>query len=334
MGTAGVTSFDEVASDLGLTAWHEPWRASFAASEPLLDDPEPLPRGTALRAACREIRVPDVFVEPLVAAAEETARRPSLLRLLAHGRWMLRHEVPRLGNWLVPWGSLPVELGLAGRLFHPLVFLADLPRARRGHEALGVPEEVSIHTLSDLGLHLRHYHRMYGRFGFEEAAWESLHFTGRIFRLGRLQFEMGSWRVPVAPQERCPLAPGSALLDLHITDDGPLDFDACEESIARARAFFPRHFPDFRFEAMGCWSWLLDPQLEDYLPESSNIRRFQSRFRRVKTAERHDGQAVKFVFRPHPDTPLDALPQNTSLQRAIVSHVRAGRDWDCCLGYF
>lgn len=329
-----MTEYDRVAAELGLGPWQEAWRESFAASAALEDDPEPLPTGAPLRAACREIRLPEVFVEPLAEAAAALVAQPALRRLLAHHRWMLRSEVPRLGNWLVPWGSLPEDLGLAGRLFHPLVFLAELPRARRLHQSLSIPEDVSLHTFSDLGLHLRHYHRMYDTFGFEEAAWMSLHFTGRIFRLGRLQFELGQWRVPVAEGEPCALAPNDPILDIHIADDGPLDFDACDTSIARAREFFPTYFPDFTWKRFGCWSWLLDTHLTKVLSESSNIVRFQRRFELAKTATPFDGQAVKFVFRKHPDTPLDALPQDTTLQRAVVAHVRAGRAWNSGLGSF
>lgn len=327
-------SYDDVRRELGLDAMHDAWRATFDASGTLTNDPEALPQGQALRELCVELRFPDLVVEPLVESAGELAGNEALTRLLAHGRWMLRNEVRRVGSWLVPWGRLPDTLGQTGRLFHAFVFLSDAARIRRLHREIGIDDAVSIDTLSDLGVHLRHYHRMYGCFGFEEPAWISLHYSGLLFRLGRLQFEMSSWRVPPAKSARCALSLGDPILDIHIAEIGPLLPDACDASIARAREFFPRHFPDFDFRAFGCWSWLLDPQLGEYLPTHSNIMMFQNRFRAVPTEKRHDGPAVQFVFRMHPDTPLDELPQRTTLERAVVSHLRAGRKWSSCLGYF
>lgn len=327
-------SYDDVAEALGLDAGFEVWRATFPESEALLDDAEPLPQGQALRERCAEIRLPEIFVEPLVESAKELQANPALRRVHAHSRWMLRNEVARLGSWLVPWGQMPAHLGQTGRLLHAFTYLADTPRIRRKHEALGIPDEISIDTLSDLGVHLRHHHRMFDSFGFLEAAWMGLHFAGNLYRLGRLQFELGSWRVPVHESASCPLADGEPILDVHIPDIGPFGPDACDESIARAREFFPRFFPDFDYRAFGCWSWLLDPQLAEYLSPESNIMRFQKRFEPVKTAQQHDGPAVMFVFRMHPDTPIEDLPQRTSLERAVVRHIQSGGRWNSCLGYF
>lgn len=327
-------SYDEIANTIGLDPMHEIWRSTFHQSEPLLDDADPLPQGRTLEDLCRALRVPSPAIAPLVDGAVQFESDPILRRLLAHGRWMLRDELPRVGAWLVPWGRLPASLGPVGDLFHPLVFLADAARIRRWHHENGITDDVSIDTLSDLGVHLSHYHRMFGHWGLEEPQWLGLHFTGRLYRLGRLQFELGKWGVPVADPAACPLERDDPILDVHIAEIGPLDSDACDESVEHARAFFPRTFPDVPFKAFGCWSWLLDPNLRTYLPERSNILRFQNRFHAVPTAQRHDGQALKFVFRLPPETKLEAYPGRTVLERAVVDHVRAGGTWSACLGYF
>jgi hypothetical protein len=59
---------------------------------------------------------------------------------------------------------------------------------------------------------------------------------------------------------------------------GPMTPEAVTASLDEARAFFPRHFPDERYTTFSCGSWLLDPRLLEYLPEDSNIVRFQQRF--------------------------------------------------------
>ena len=91
------------------------------------------------------------------------------------------------------------------------------------------------------------------------------------------------------------------------------------------------HIPELgRYTAFSCGSWLLDPQLLEYLPGDSNIVRFQRRFE-LEPYEEPEGldadvEVLRFVFRTL-TTPLDRLPRRTVLQRAIVDHLRAGRHW-------
>ena len=91
---------------------------------------------------------------------------------------------------------------------------------------------------------------------------------------------------------------------------------------------------------MVCNSWLLDDQLARYLPEDSNILGFQRRFRVPDEAPVSDGDLtiLKFVF-DRPETPLrpgelDALPQRTTLERAVVGHLRDGGHWYSRAGWY
>jgi hypothetical protein len=53
---------------------------------------------------------------------------------------------------------------------------------------------------------------------------------------------------------------------------------ACELSFEAAVDFFKRHLPAEKYRLAVCHSWLLDPQLAEYLPTDSNIIQFQRRF--------------------------------------------------------
>ena len=76
----------------------------------------------------------------------------------------------------------------------------------RWHAAKGISDEVSIATLSDVGVNLSHYHRTFGRWGLDEPARLGHHLAGQIFQLSRLQFQLGRWWVPPAEGVDCPLA--------------------------------------------------------------------------------------------------------------------------------
>jgi len=209
------------------------------------------------------------------------------------------------------------------RYFFVYVYLAALADVRRLHAQRRIPDEVSWATLSDLGRNLKRDRLLLGDGGLRTSGWLTLHFRGSIYQLGRLQFNRGD-----ATRARVGDSPDASepALDIHIPESGPLTPEACDDSLARAQPFFARHFPETPPRLGTCTSWLLDPQLADYLGPESNIIRFQRRFELID--ESHDGDAavLRFVF--HRIAPnINDLPQRTTLERAIVAHLREGRHW-------
>jgi hypothetical protein len=163
------------------------------------------------------------------------------------------------------------------------------------------------------------------------AQWLTLHVRGGLYELGRLQYQRGRVIPEVALAAGLP--EDTFALSAHIPESGPLTLEACDDSVARAREFFPRHFPDEPYELVTCGSWLLDPQLAEYLPEDSNMVRFQRRFTLTPDVRDAGIEIFRFVFR-RIDAELDELPQETTLERAVVAHVRAGRVWHDRRGWF
>jgi GNAT domain-containint protein/N-acyltransferase family protein len=241
-------------------------------------------------------------------------------------RWLLDRSIALvhadLGghDWLSPGPELPRERGPAWQHLYAYGYLALVDVARRYHGDHGVPDAVSWTTLADLGRNLAVDRRMRGEGWPVMQAWLTLHSRGGLYELGRLQHQRGA-----------------TAIDLHIPDAGPLTPAAVEASLDEARAFFPRHFPGERYPAFSCGSWLLDPQLAEYLPADSNIVQFQRRFE-LEPYEESDGpdadiEVRRFVFRTL-TTPLDRLPRHTVLQRAVIDHLAAGRHWQWRRGRF
>ena len=241
-------------------------------------------------------------------------------------RWVVDREhallVDGMGELgLLWWPTLRVAPDRSTRLLHVWAFLSTVEAVRRYHAERGVADNVSWATLADLGQNLLENHWLFDDTGLDVPWWITLHFRGGIYQLGRLQFERRMWRDGTG-------------LGLHIPETGPMTPAACDASIAWAHEFFPTHFPDEKPVVGTCNSWLLDPQLAEYLPADSNIMQFQRRFTlRPEKSVADNGNILRFVF--HDTAPdLDALPQATTLQRAIVSHIKAGREWNSCAGWF
>jgi hypothetical protein len=229
----------------------------------------------------------------------------------------------------------------ADRYFFLFLALAVLPSTREHHRRLGIPDSIGRATLADIGRNVAVHRLTYGHGGFSDIAWCRLHLTGNLYQLGRLQFERtGLGRrtaaaIAAAPDSPSPhAAVGDPAIGVHIPRYyGPMDPASCDASLAAAHDFFARYYPDDRPAVAVCRSWLLDPQLADYLPASSNIVAFARRFTPAYRPDADDESTLRFVF-GNPTVPLDRQPRRTRLERAVLDHLAAGRHWHGGVGWF
>ena len=86
------------------------------------------------------------------------------------------------------------------------------------------------------------------------------------------------------------------------------------------------YYPDYKYKIFACeHSWLMEPLLADFLSENSNILAFQSKYTLYQNNA--SGTAVYdfLFFEPH-TTPIEQLPEDTSLRRAVKKHyINGGR---------
>ncbi len=291
--------------------------------------PPHVPTGDDIAAFLRYVEVPTRAFDPILRLRPDIDRDPDL-------RWLLDHSVQSLLADMGQWARTPVfprlpdELGEVAPWFFIYVFAAITPHTREVNARRGIPDEITQATLADIGRHVLIHQARHQTLGLAGPDWMMLHARGMIFQLGRLQFErarLGNRSSSGLQQAGHPYQKGDPVLAVHIPGFmGPFTPEDCDASFALAREFFARHFPDERYEIGVCHSWLLDPQLADYLPPSSNIIQFQRRFRPIYTPDANNRTTLEFVFRT-PDRPLYQLPQNTTLERAVVQHIRSGRSW-------
>ncbi|MQA82521.1 MAG: hypothetical protein GEV10_29350 [Streptosporangiales bacterium] len=277
--------------------------------------------------------------EEALAARPDPRGHPGLWR---HLEDCYRDVISHMGSGLPPSGyhgfaamaaaADPVALHL-----YVWLYLAVLPETLRYHADRGIDDGTSWETLSNLGSMMAQHRSVHGvggvgRFG----QWcPPLRFRGAEYQLGRLAYDRG--------YGECPDGTTGLLLNMHIPSGAPLSPGSCDESLDQAREFFGRHFPDEPVTSLVCHSWLLDPQLHEYLPQQSNIARFAQRFelkpRETDDDDRSDGDMLQYVFgRPSQSDPVTSdllaeLPRDTSLRRAFVAHLRSGRHWHARSGW-
>jgi hypothetical protein len=292
--------------------------------------PAEVPAGPELVEALVRLSVTHEDIETLVALRPALDADPRV-------RWLVVRSVAavvtRVGA-VEPWvriPPLPEALGSLRRWMFVYVFAAALPAVRAYHRERGIPDDVSWATLADLGRQMAVHRKREGESGFDDPVWVTLHFSGAIYQLGRLQFErvrLGNTAGAAMLAQGVGDGPGTPALSVHIPGYyGPFTPGQCDESFALARAFFARHFPEERYDLAICYSWLLDEQLAEYLPETSNIVRFQRRFTPIYEQPDDDAMTLRFVFGLRTDLPLDSYPQRSTLERAVIGHIRSGRHW-------
>jgi hypothetical protein len=230
------------------------------------------------------------------------------------------------------WPAVPRDTSAVGMFAAAWALLASLPRLRELHAKRGVPESVTVATVSALGGVMQSHRHIFGRAGVGlMPLWSPpLRFRGTDYEIGRHAFT------------RTELGIGDGVsghvLSIHIPPIGRLDAQQSEESVATAVESFKRWYPEEPIAALVCHSWLLDPQLAEYLRPESNIIRFQSRFDLLPLLPPEDPTegdrelmrlGLHLSVPPHPLTEEDlaAVPQDTTLRRAFVTHLRAGRHW-------
>lgn len=212
----------------------------------------------------------------------------------------------------------PAE-GEYGGVLPMLALVVAADEVQDFHCRRGISEDISWRSLSDLGQQVWVHRLTFGSFGLHTQGWLRTAWSGALYWLGRLQFNLqrtdGDW-----------------VISTHIPRTGPLTPEAVDASFAEATAFFADRFPDFPASTFWCSSWLLDPQLTEVLPAESNMARFQRRWLLEGDPVESDKDAVFFTFARRGDVDLTALPRETTLQRAIIDRLQAGGHWYSCRG--
>lgn len=264
--------------------------------------------------------------------AEIAAERPDRER--DPDRWWLLerccHELQQTMGGTGTIDGWPAPTAAMGRYFYVWVFLAHVPVLRAHNDARGIPADITTATMAELAAQLFYHRSINGTGGLSAQQWLTAHFRGVLYRVGRLLYE----------RQRCWFDAGSGpargdlALGVHIPR-GRLTPESCDESLMAATEFFAEHFPDERpLRWATCVSWVLDPQLREYLDATTNLLRFQDRFTLLDEPKPANGDqpTVEAIFaRSLGDG--SGLPRTTSLERAIDEHLRRGRHWHFRTGW-
>ena len=185
----------------------------------------------------------------------------------------------------------------------------------------GIDDAIWHDSMLDLRYKLEECKHVRGVCGMFVAFWMPGWFKMTRFALGRLQFEVVDFGREYQKDGKS-LGKESKVLNMHIPRSGqPLSKALCEDSFARAKAFFADQFSEGEVPFV-CHSWLLYPCMSEFVPENSNVRRFMEEFD-ILSWDHSDGESLWCLFDTAERNPA-RLPTNTSLRRAFVERLQSG----------
>ena len=227
----------------------------------------------------------------------------------------IAHRIQNGEPIIPPAGLLPLFV---------LAHLADY--ALEKNTARDIPYEITVATLKDVNVWLANYDAQYGGIGLAQFSWLVRHYTGDMFRLGRLQFRL---KAPLAGMPAAEVA-----IETHIPQGEPLDTAACLASFAQAKDFFATYFPEHTPAYFMCDSWLLSPDLVQVAAEDSNILQFMRLWTPVPFPADNSRQAIERVFGfGFSAERLAEAPETTALQRRLKAYLLGGGSINISAGY-
>ena len=240
---------------------------------------------------CQKINMPEEVTRRLVELHSTMEVFPCLDLLMREETWNAGLE------------QLKEALGEDNGGFRRLCcMLRCAMRAKAEYDRRGIPEEIYADTMAAFSRFVREHKESYGCYGFNRGSWTPRQVSSRLFRIGQLEYELTA-------------LDGESIVSLHIPTDVDLRPDILRPDLRAGLEVLYRLFPEYAGRKVYCHSWLLSPQLNELLPETSNILRFQELFD-IAPEGIPGNDVLLWVFK-NPRLPKEDYPENTSLQRKL-----------------
>ena len=159
-----------------------------------------------------------------------------------------------------------------------------------------------------------------------QLKWGTLFINAHIYEIDCLQFEVNRYDYPIEDYDMR----DEFCVNVHIPRGQRLDSSSVEESLKTAQRVLPQIYKEFNAKPkFFLFSWLLSKEVNELLPESSNIKLFSKRFNITKI---WPGSSLNhFLFNKY-DWDVKNFPENTSLQKLIKQKLLLGEKFHDAIG--
>ena len=158
-----------------------------------------------------------------------------------------------------------------------LIFICHSRHLRTVYAEKEIDDAIWYNSMLDLKAKLFECHEVYGVWGSFVASWFPRFFNVTRFALGRLQFETTQFKKHYE-KDGVTLNEDSTVINVHIPRTlTPLSPKSCDDAFRAAAKFYEKELNGAPC-AFVCTSWLLFPEHNNMLSETSNIRAFLNTF--------------------------------------------------------
>ena len=213
------------------------------------------------------------------------------------------------------------------RMVQLLFWLHCIPHLERDYRRMGIARDVLVNSMMDLTYKTRECRRKFGCCGVATQRFFAF-FRMYLFGLGRLQFNRLEYEKETYRFGDYVLNPGDRIYACHIPSSGKMLPEQCMDSLDRAYNFFKKELKG-DILPVRCSSWLLyPPYAEKVFPDGSNLKAFSQMFDIISaTPIPEDSYVLQTVFGKTGLADLDSFPQETGLQKKMVSYLKSGGDF-------
>lgn len=179
------------------------------------------------------------------------------------------------------------------------------------YQKAGIGDGVFVDTMKFCTRFVGEHKKAYGCYGFNQAWWFPRQLAMQEFRIGELEYEF--------------VDDTGRRIDVHIPSDADMEPEQVQKSFGAFRAFMQTYYPSWQGAPWYCDSWMLSPVLEQLLPETSKILRFQKLFE-VESVNYEIMEVLDWVYPGERKAGMDysVLSERTSLQRNMKRFLMDG----------
>lgn len=197
---------------------------------------------------------------------------------------------------------------------------------RELYKERNIDDEIFYDTLGDIVIWCENN----GNRGLKNIMWIKNHLNAELFRIGRLQFQFFTNTYMLFNYSKLPFNYGDKMIFIHIPQGEKLIYEDCVKSIAMAKEFFAKHFPEYEYKFFFCESWLLFEDNKRFMKPSSNILQFQTLFEIISSIK-IEQQAIERIFGKRHIIKA-RYPEKTSLQKSAKEYIRKGNKMGIGIG--
>lgn len=181
----------------------------------------------------------------------------------------------------------------------------------------GIREDIFTATMKFCTRFLYDYYATWGTYRYVWAWWFPRQITVQEFRIGALEYEL------IDGKER--------EIAVHIPSDADMGTDSIQASLSAFYAFRETYYTDWKDVRLTCNSWMLMPELQDFLGMNSKIVAFQRLFQ-IDSIDREADWYMQWIY-PGYDVADDKLPEKTLLQKELKKYLLDGKKFGVAKGH-